>query len=369
MKKPEAASNLIDYIDTQIMAGIYPPGTKLPSLRRLARKFRISYSTALRGIDYLEQQGKLRKSPQSGVFVLSPIGLAAHHPEGDRCIAVITPQGDWFNEDMPGIFHSALTSIKNQVLSYNYSLLIMPLPPRGIPPEALERINRLCSGVILMKEFDEEMTELPLTVPAVAILTENDYNGKLSIVGIDPFNAAYQALGYFRERGISRLHLVIFDAPVYRNRAMLLENLWCEDGRKIVGRSLFRRGDRPRLERVEKNCGYFFTSDNLLYSCEENFRQTTGKSLIATCPVLAVDGKSLVMPWNMRMPTIAVDWKRIGRLAFAECLARIENTLHSPRRIYLPGTLVNRQELPRSVPKKTLPVAETPPRPTTETSQ
>lgn len=354
MKKSEAASNLIDYIDTQIMAGIYPPGTKLPSLRSLARKFRISYSTALRGIDYLEQQGKLRKSPQSGVYVLSPIGLEAHHPEGDRCIAVVTPQGDWFDENMPGIFHSALTTIKSLVLSYNYSLLIMPQPQLRIPPEMLERINRLCSGVILMKEFDEEMTELPLTVPAVAILTENDYNGKLSIVGLDPFNAAYQALSYFRERQVTRLHLVIFDAPVYRNRALLLENLWRENGGEIVERSLFRRGELPRLERVEKNCGYFFTSDNLLYSCEENFRQNTGKSLIGTCPVLAVDGKSLVMPWNMRMPTIAVDWKQIGRLAFTECLARIENTLHTPRRIYLPGTLVNRQNLPGQTGKKAL---------------
>ncbi len=345
MKKSEAATNLIDYIDAQIMAGIYPPGTKLPSLRSLARKFRISYSTALRGINYLEEQGKLRKSPQSGVYVLSPVGQEAHHPEGDRCIAVITPRGDWFDENMPGIFHSALTTIKSLILSYNYSLLIMPQPLRGIPPEMLERINRLCSGVILMKEIDEEMTEMPLTVPAVAILTENDYNGKLSIVGLDPFNAAYQALGYFRERGVSRLHLVVFDAPVYRTRALLLENLWRENGGEIVARSIFRRGEIPRLRPVVKNCGYFFTSDNLLYSCVEHFRQHTGTNLPDTCPVLAVDGKSLVMPWNMRMPTIAVDWKQIGRLAFAECLARIENPLHTPRRIYLPGTLVNRQEL------------------------
>ena len=61
MKKPEVAANLIEYINTQIITGRYPVGSKLPSLRLLARKFQISYTSAWNGIEYLEHQGKKQR--------------------------------------------------------------------------------------------------------------------------------------------------------------------------------------------------------------------------------------------------------------------------------------------------------------------
>ena len=59
MRKPEISEQLINYLEERLLAGEYRPGMRIPSVRRLAAKFCLSYGSAIRGIDFLCEQGKL----------------------------------------------------------------------------------------------------------------------------------------------------------------------------------------------------------------------------------------------------------------------------------------------------------------------
>ena len=53
MNRPPVASEMIDYISARVFAGNYRPGSRIPSVRALMRRFNLSYGSALNGISYL----------------------------------------------------------------------------------------------------------------------------------------------------------------------------------------------------------------------------------------------------------------------------------------------------------------------------
>lgn len=206
MKKPEVAANLIEYINTQIITGRYPVGSKLPSLRLLARKFQISYTSAWNCIEYLERQGKLHKSARRGIFVQSRNAVNEASPE--QQLALVAPHFTSLN-DTNGLFHSTLSVLEQLAAEHHYSLMVIPMPNVKILDSAtVEKLNR-CRGVILMKEIDGWLTAMQITVPTVGILMENNYGGQLSLVGIDPYAAAQECGLFFscpgHQPGTSRL--------------------------------------------------------------------------------------------------------------------------------------------------------------------
>lgn len=67
---------LMDDIQQQIEAGIWPPGTRLPSLRQQVARQGVSLMTVLHAYELLESQGWIVSRPQSGYYV-APRALAA----------------------------------------------------------------------------------------------------------------------------------------------------------------------------------------------------------------------------------------------------------------------------------------------------
>ena len=59
MNRPPVASEMIDYISARVFAGNYRPGSRIPSVRALMRRFNLSYGSALNGISYLCERGLL----------------------------------------------------------------------------------------------------------------------------------------------------------------------------------------------------------------------------------------------------------------------------------------------------------------------
>ena len=334
MKKPEVAANLIEYINTQIITGRYPVGSKLPSLRLLARKFQISYTSAWNGIEYLERQGKLHKSARRGIFVQSRNAVNEASPE--QQLALVAPHFTSLN-DTNGLFHSTLSVLEQLAAEHHYSLMVIPMPNVKILDSAtVEKLNR-CRGVILMKEIDGWLTAMQITVPTVGILMENNYGGQLSLVGIDPYAAAQEAVSFFLARGISQVHLAYVNYPCYRLRAKLFEMLWTEAGGIVTGHYAQYPESGADMEYFAPDRGYFFASDSLLYAVITNHREKYGRDPFDPERMIAVDGKNLIMPWEFRFPTIALDWREVGRAAFEECMALIDDPTRRRRRIYLSG--------------------------------
>ncbi len=343
-RKPEIAAELIEYIETRIMTEEYLPGARLPSVRSLGQKFGLSYGSTLRGIDYLCHRGTLRKSPKRGIFV----ARGAHDPDRRRATKPLGVLVYIQNEESggyPGIYYTAFSEIQRMALQYRYELMVFPYSQYEIPAGTLDRLNRQCDGVILLREFDWRAANLSLNIPAVGVMMVSDFEEKLSLVDIDPFNAATQAVRYFRARGIDRLHIYTDPRPVFFNRAKIMAFFWESAGGTVAALHV-QSYEKETVPFPARNEGLFCTSDNLLeYLCGRYHRQCGGH-LPAERTILGMDGKSVHVKWFHRFPTIAINWKTIGRTAFEECVARMEVPTRGSRRIYLPGKLVEPGERP-----------------------
>ena len=62
-------SDLAWKLKKAIEGGVYPPGSRLPSARQLAREFGTSYLTADRALNSLAEAGAVKRVPRSGTFV------------------------------------------------------------------------------------------------------------------------------------------------------------------------------------------------------------------------------------------------------------------------------------------------------------
>ncbi|MGE4565009.1 MAG: GntR family transcriptional regulator [Victivallaceae bacterium] len=341
-RKPIIAEPLIDYIRAQIVCGSYPPGSQIPSIRRLAAKFEISYGAAIRGVDYLVEAGLLNKSAQRGVFVNFPPNPAAASA-ARRCIGIVIVNPELVSS---GMFYTALRAIESAALTGGYALLVEPLNVDEYPiDERWNRVNQTCSAVIILQEIDQSWQQLPFTIPVVGVLVENDYEGTITTVGIDPFNIAERAAVFFLRNGVKEVEIISVDKPVYNRRGKIFAERFSEAGQITAWHTSSSK--HPTVIDYRPDRGYFFTSDNTYHYCAEAYAASRGGKLPAELAVvLAVDGKSLVCPWLHRCPTIAVDWSEVGRIAFEECERLILSKPRGPRRIYLPGRPARTELIP-----------------------
>ena len=60
---------LADELTLRMEEGLYPPGTRLPGVRKLASQFGVSVSTVIAAVQLLEDGGRLQARPRSGYFV------------------------------------------------------------------------------------------------------------------------------------------------------------------------------------------------------------------------------------------------------------------------------------------------------------
>lgn len=65
-------AKVADHLKESILEGLYLPGSKIPSVRQLSKKFDVSISTVLESYSLLESQGLIEAKPKSGYFVKIP---------------------------------------------------------------------------------------------------------------------------------------------------------------------------------------------------------------------------------------------------------------------------------------------------------
>ncbi len=72
-----------------IRRGVYQPGERVPSVRKLSQQLSVSHATVLQAYANLEDQGLIRVRPQSGFYVHQTPALTAPTP----AIARVEPPG------------------------------------------------------------------------------------------------------------------------------------------------------------------------------------------------------------------------------------------------------------------------------------
>ena len=78
MTQPEIASRqLANALRADIEAGVYPPGSKIPSYRQLRATHHVAVNTAQAAIRILAAEGLVRIRPAQGAYVRDPADAAS----------------------------------------------------------------------------------------------------------------------------------------------------------------------------------------------------------------------------------------------------------------------------------------------------
>ncbi|MCD9577557.1 winged helix-turn-helix domain-containing protein, partial [Flavobacterium sp. SCIV07] len=64
-----------------IRRGVYQPGERVPSVRKMSSQLNVSHATVLQAYANLEDQGLIRARPQSGYYVHQTPALTAPTPD------------------------------------------------------------------------------------------------------------------------------------------------------------------------------------------------------------------------------------------------------------------------------------------------
>jgi DNA-binding transcriptional regulator YhcF (GntR family) len=322
---------MIDYILEQVNSGRFASNSRLPSLRVLMDEFNLSYGSAKRGIDYLCSRGILEKRAKSGIYVRKRNAPAE---KSTPRLAIFLNTN--ISTSRPGVYPTVFLGIQKVAEENATSLLVNYVPVNDDAPERVSELSEGSAGVILLGEYDSAASAMKLRGPTVGVCMHNSSGGILSIIDIDPFHSAELALSFFRRKKVKKV-CVVYDSrmsPAYTARGFEFSSLWHKHGGKSENASIKEIGV------PEKDTGYFYTTNSLLQWHSLRLLEKTGKTLSEQAPALGIDGKNLIEPSYHKAPAIALDWQAVGLVAYEECLSRIKYPGSIPKRIYLPGKLV-----------------------------
>lgn len=330
---PHRASvrELAAYLKLRILADDYPPGSLLPSIRRLAMKFDLTYSTVRKALLALEEEACIHR--RGSRFIVRD-WRPPERPDGIP-VAVI---GERMVNALPSMYREALLGMLDAALEWNFRFHFFVLRTRETTRERLVECCRGMVGAVLLQGYDVPVPDLTLPVPAVGIMMFNA-EGRFSTVNIDPEDAARRAVDYFLRREVRKIRIYTTAREVFRWRTRLFTRLFEAAGGEIVSEELAEQG--RRLPPAEPDVGLFFASDSIAHNYAVDFRQATGERLADRFAVLGIDGKRLIREDFEEFPSIAFNWPRLGRIALEELHRLLRRPDEPCRNITVCGVLVN----------------------------
>ncbi len=317
---------LIDYLEAAIASGHLKPGGRLPPLREMCRQFSLSMGTVQRAIAQLEERGLIEGRRGSGVYV--------------RSSAVRAKRSELANVAV--IIESAMTEVSycahalrgvQEVADGAGTTLTMHFVHSSNFMQKVEAACVDCDLLLMLGCFDDRITALPKTLPAVGLEIHNSYHGRMSPITIDPWRIAELAVDYFRKREVKEVVMCMEKFAMHESRYELFAPRWAPYGglRRHV-EPFYGCEDLPELG---PESGMFFCGGSYCERLTLGYRGKHGRLLQDDYPVLSVDGKSLLIPSYRQVDTLSTDWVEAGRVAMNECLRRLRNPGALPRRIYL----------------------------------
>jgi DNA-binding transcriptional regulator YhcF (GntR family) len=322
---------LAEYLLPRIASGEYPVGMKIPSMRRLAAKFDMPYSTVHLQMSMLVEAGILKTRAGKGVFVAQADIFP--RKKSRRKIAAFIGKG--VIGQQTSISYLALLEFQQQAIAAGFEVRVRPIHYTELTGERFERDTLDCCGAALFKEYDAKMFSFASRLPTVATLMSHTYGGRISLVNADDDQVAELAAAYFSDRNIKQVLVISSMSPVYRRRAAAFQDLWRQAGLDCEIRYM------PQMrEELDPVIGYFFTSDTQLRRYYLEYAERCGRRLDEDFVVLGVDGKRRLNPDWPLFSTVAVDWREIGACMFHELKRRIDVPGATGRRICLGGRLL-----------------------------
>ncbi len=309
---------LADHLKNRILSGAIPPGTILPSIRKLGKQFELSYGTVYRTLIDLSKENWIEWRAGNGFFAKPPPAVDQY---GIRVAVIMEVDAIHLN---PGFLaYHILLGLRNIAAKNRIVLRIHCVHSNTLTQNLLDELTVGVAGVIMIGTYDTELNTLSPRCPAVGVLMLKSFGGTVSTVNLDLFDAIAQARAFFSRFVVRKTYIITSASYFYVTMAQIFMMFHKNIGSKtdlIVG-------SPEDISLFQPNTGYFFTSDQVLQQTSELFLEKTGVPLAARHIVLGVDGKGLLNPTYHRFPTLAVDWVEAGQLALRELLRRLENPL------------------------------------------
>jgi DNA-binding LacI/PurR family transcriptional regulator len=193
----------------EIEEGNIPRGSKLPSERKLAEMFKVSYITARKAVLMLESEGYLRKAPRKGAYVKEE--LEKQHVK--KQIGLIIPA-----MNMPEIsdymFYSSIIAEK-----YSWNLRLFPC--RSWHDSAFEDGFKFCDALLIVPPAPLSRFECSIKnyvkdsqKPVVFIGIPGKEIGFNSVMG-DPAQEMTAAINFLKKAGHRKIAYMHNHNPVY----------------------------------------------------------------------------------------------------------------------------------------------------------
>ncbi len=276
--------------------------------------------------------GIVEKRARSGVYVKQRDSV--HKVVNGTKIALFISAGELHKPN--GIYTTVFLGIQRFAEEHKCSLSINYLQIADANNDSIAELRKDADGIILLAEYDSTVNDFSATTPVVGVCMHKSIGGKLSLIDIDPYQSANLTTEYFQKKGMNKVVMISTeDAPFsYKNREDVFEDCWINAG-GIIERQLVSKNMK-----WDSDTAYFFATNSILQFCSGKSLKESGEILSERAIVLGIDGKNLINPNFHPAPTIALDWQLVGRYAMEECIYRINNPGSLPKRIYLPGNLV-----------------------------
>ena len=323
-------SEMVRFIESQIAAGAYRPGDRLPPMRHWCEQFDLRLSVVRCGMWDLRDRGLVECRRGAGVYVRD----FDRPPAGSPRIALVAS-----NEDLSQSYCAhAMLGIRQEGrrLDLNFELFSKVFGQKTYSSDPMPELNDFQS-VIMLGNYDRREVDYSwLRRPVVGVEMHRMYGGLFSVVSMDPFNAAELATDYFLKHGKTHVRILDrFDTPLHRVRALVFNAVFCEAGGTA---ELVRVTKGTAVDLHSRDCGYLCTSGMIF---EWQAKLFSGDLAHERC-VITLDAKSEILPGYTPVTTIGPDWRQIGVLALEEAVRRGKQPGSMGKRIYADVRLIER---------------------------
>ncbi len=335
MRNQTEVKKLITYFKEKFFSGEYSPGSKIPSIRAMKKRLRLSEGTVRQCFDLLNKDGLIEIIHGSGTYVKNM--LSSNEIPFNKSLSILIFGHPALSHENAGIYSAILSGIEKVTKKYNCCLTFRHINLRKSSyNKEIAKLMENCDGAIALIELERCSLLVNPTIPVVAIGTHLPVISNLSFIDIDPYTAAFLAVKYFKRHNIDKVNILSNKIPAYLNRGDIFASMWKQSGGK------FNKIYSVRIKKINysKEEGYLFTTGSRLQSFSQNYKEISERILSEDYCILGIDGKSLIRAGYYPTPCIAINWMQAGEEALEECVARIKQPGRVPRRIYIEGYLV-----------------------------
>ena len=302
---------MLRYLESMLASGGFMPGQALPTLRALSEQFGVSRKVAAQVQEVLAERGLVEIRHGSGTYVLN---RRRHAVDRKIRIAVIheglNMQQAYCAHVVAGIMERAAELPDCRI--DQWALL-------GFQEDALDKLTRyarMSDAILLVGGYDRNLREVPHCCPAVGVEMGSSFNGWVSILSLDPFDAAERATQYFCDRNVHHLHLIHNPVdPLHSERKDIMVRIWRQHG--TYDEEAAYGDDDP-------SHGWWFSGGTGYNRFALRYKNRYKQDFAAAHHALSLDGKAYILPEGalMKCDAFDTDWHRLGRTALDEAVRR-----------------------------------------------